>query len=685
MSGSLIPDLFRRAIDANGDAIPGALANFYLTGTLTRTPTYTTAALSTANPNPVVADSGGLFPPIFLDPAVTYRRIMTYADGSAIPLDDDPISGYGQTGGATQYTTVAAAAALNIPPATIAVQTLGFAAVGDGGAGFYLPTGVSGAGAGKFQSADGQWWILSTNAPNVLQFGADPTGSAASDTAFEAIQAYVGATQRVNAGADLGPTSFLGATIILPPGSYLLEKSASFLGSSIGTFGSTYLWGLRIVGAGRGTTQILYRPTSSGPLIEASNLVIDLGISGIRFDCNDAASDFCDSTASTGQQNFKFEDCLWAGSWQYGMNLAGSNNNSEHVYSRCWFHIAVLTAWQYVAAAVGEPGDQFVNYTYENCNWDTFTAPWIVMYTGGHVHIRDCNIDNWSPAAATYIWQLYGQNHDLAACFFSLDNVRVEASNTNALMMYAEWDIGTIKFNGLDMSSQASAVSGAAAVSYFNFNPGNTDGAKISFRDCDLMGKTTFQASGAAYAWQSLVKYDQCGFLNQATLHDAFVFDNLATNAGSLPHVAVRRCRPGINIEGAFSVQDADFNWMTRQVASIEERTIIINGPNSALIPNGNASAGNACQFAEGQMVTKVRVIGVLNYTGSGLTVTVETSDTPPIVLGNTTIGAGATSNYTVDLMPGVVLGNATNTLVKVRTSDPTNYFDGFIAVNELG
>lgn len=172
MSGSLIPDLFRRAVDANGVAVPGALANFYLTGTVTRMPTFTTTALSVANANPVVADSGGLFPEIFLDPSVTYRRILTRADGSSLGLDDDPISGYGQTGGALQYSSETVAAAQNIPSAAILVQTLGLTTAGDGGAGFYERTSVASPGPGKFQSTDGQWWILVTNVVNPLQFGA---------------------------------------------------------------------------------------------------------------------------------------------------------------------------------------------------------------------------------------------------------------------------------------------------------------------------------------------------------------------------------------------------------------------------------------------------------------------------------------------------------------------------------
>ena len=77
-------------IDSAGTPYAGALANFYLTGTTTRTDTYTDNALSVAHANPVVADAAGQFPPVFLDPAITYRCIITESDATGIS-DTDPI------------------------------------------------------------------------------------------------------------------------------------------------------------------------------------------------------------------------------------------------------------------------------------------------------------------------------------------------------------------------------------------------------------------------------------------------------------------------------------------------------------------------------------------------------------------------------------------------------------------
>lgn len=81
---------FFRAVDANGDPVSGALLYFYTTGTLAAASVYTTDALNVAHANPVVADAGGLFAPIYLDSDVEYRAILKTSAGSTIQ-DIDPL------------------------------------------------------------------------------------------------------------------------------------------------------------------------------------------------------------------------------------------------------------------------------------------------------------------------------------------------------------------------------------------------------------------------------------------------------------------------------------------------------------------------------------------------------------------------------------------------------------------
>lgn len=81
-------------VDSVGAPISGAKAYFYQTGTTTLVNTYTTVQRTVANTNPVIADSAGRFPPIYLDPDVTYRMKLTDAADILI-LDRDPIAGAG--------------------------------------------------------------------------------------------------------------------------------------------------------------------------------------------------------------------------------------------------------------------------------------------------------------------------------------------------------------------------------------------------------------------------------------------------------------------------------------------------------------------------------------------------------------------------------------------------------------
>jgi hypothetical protein len=83
----LFSDPVTTPVDAQGDPYPGAKAHFYLAGTLTPATVYADAGLTTALSNPVVANASGQFVPIYLDPTVTYRRILR--DASDVLLRDN--------------------------------------------------------------------------------------------------------------------------------------------------------------------------------------------------------------------------------------------------------------------------------------------------------------------------------------------------------------------------------------------------------------------------------------------------------------------------------------------------------------------------------------------------------------------------------------------------------------------
>jgi len=72
-------------LDNSGVVLSGAFLFFYVTGTSTKTNTYSDAALTTPNSNPITLDSAGRSASdIFLDPSITYKVVL------APSTDSDP-------------------------------------------------------------------------------------------------------------------------------------------------------------------------------------------------------------------------------------------------------------------------------------------------------------------------------------------------------------------------------------------------------------------------------------------------------------------------------------------------------------------------------------------------------------------------------------------------------------------
>ena len=126
MTGLLLTQPVIRAVDAGGLPIAGARLQFYATGTTTPTPVYSSAALTTPLANPVVADSGGLFAAVYLDPAVIYRVQLLNAAGSLVrdvdPVNSAIVNAPGSIG-AAMLQSGAVAANLGFPPLNRAGDT----------------------------------------------------------------------------------------------------------------------------------------------------------------------------------------------------------------------------------------------------------------------------------------------------------------------------------------------------------------------------------------------------------------------------------------------------------------------------------------------------------------------------------------------------------------------------------
>lgn len=90
----LLSQVVHQFEDANGAVRALAQLRAYLTGTTTPTPVYSDVGLLSAISQPVTADSAGIFPEIYLDPAISTRvKIIESGGDFNNPLVDvDPVN-----------------------------------------------------------------------------------------------------------------------------------------------------------------------------------------------------------------------------------------------------------------------------------------------------------------------------------------------------------------------------------------------------------------------------------------------------------------------------------------------------------------------------------------------------------------------------------------------------------------
>jgi hypothetical protein len=135
-TGILLPAPVLIAEDVNGHPISGAKLQLYLTGTSTPTPGYANGNLSTPLSNPVVANSAGQFPAIYLDPTITYRIQLQNAAGAGL-ADIDPVN-LSITAATQAQVNAGVATGVYVSPATLAGWTGIAAALG------YVPVNKAG-------------------------------------------------------------------------------------------------------------------------------------------------------------------------------------------------------------------------------------------------------------------------------------------------------------------------------------------------------------------------------------------------------------------------------------------------------------------------------------------------------------------------------------------------------------
>lgn len=214
---SLLPTPRQFAVDQNGAPMAGAKLYFYASGTSAPKTVYADAGLSTAHPQPVVADAAGLWPAIYLG-AGDYK-VEQRSAADILVWTQDTVTGISSQQ-VRVVSTIAELRALRSGQAGAygQVQALGYYAAGDGGGGLFVWDGASTAADDggtvirpSISPTTGRWLRVKAGAINVLWFGAKGDG-ATDDTAA------INAARAVSVSA--------GRALYLPPLRYLVKDGA---------------------------------------------------------------------------------------------------------------------------------------------------------------------------------------------------------------------------------------------------------------------------------------------------------------------------------------------------------------------------------------------------------------------------------------------------------------------------
>ena len=274
-------------------------------------------------------------------------------------------------------------------------------------------------------------------------------------------------------------------SIDIPAGVYRI-KSANLFASALNVRATNLVI--------NGNGAVLVFEDFEGFAFRNDNLLLNISFVNFTFiSINDAKAPnrgFFYSYADGGAQDVKFENCTFAGTWKYGVQLEGANNNSEFVWDKCTF-TGKWDAFLYIGAT--NTSDQFLNYWFDKCKyWNNST--WIKAYKGGHFKIEQCDVSGYTPTQETYLFELLGGAHSRGVTTFIDNDSRYELKSTHAKVLRCEWDNARIAFTNVDMGSQGFVAMERANVFDLRNNTSG-DESNYKFDNCVLLGRFLLRSS----------------------------------------------------------------------------------------------------------------------------------------------------------------------------------------------
>ena len=247
---------------------------------------------------------------------------------------------------------------------------------------------------------------------------------------------------------------------------------------------------------GNGATIIM--EDFEGSLFENNDKALNIDIYNLNFaSINDNKANnrkFISSESHGGAQAIRFHQCNFSGKLKYGIDLTGSNCNSEWVFNQCGFY----GSWEsFLYIGNNNTSDQFLNYWFNNCKYWS-SSNWITAYKGGHFKLNHCDVSGYQPDVDTYLFKLLGGAHSSGVTTFIDDGTRYELKCSQAKVIYCAWDNARVSFENSDFSSNSFNVVERNDVFSFK-NASNGVGSSYIFTNCNLLGKFKLNTSNIAY------------------------------------------------------------------------------------------------------------------------------------------------------------------------------------------
>lgn len=509
---------------------------------------------------------------------------------------------------------------------------------------------------------------------NVKDYGAVGNGTTDDSAAFAAAAAAAKAATHAVPQVGPGASTVLQydnsgyVTITIPAGDYLITNPGAFLGDE--TMTSKAL-GLTWRGAGQFSTNIIFKPTSTGQAMLVNDYWLGLTFSDIGFFSATADCTWMRSYTTHNAQRYHFSSVRWAG-FKYGFDLQGDNSNDSFTWIDC-DSSATQNDGAFLYVGTSSTSDQFLNFSfYSQKHWST-SAPLIDAAKGGHFYVHNLDASDWGTALTGpgYLFRLRGAVHSLGVCTFKADGVRCEAKHADAGLIRSEWEQGNVSFNNVDWSSQSSTYTYNNLI-YIDYQGVASGGPIYSFRDSNLAGTVTVKF--ATNDWQAghIINFTNTTWRQKTSPSDVVVYDTTGNvNDLVFPPVDFINCR-GLSSDvysaTGGTVWDARIGYRGQPLQSLRQRVVSVRGL------YGIAYGGDTQTIVLplGAMITGIQVMSPAGATaeGDGGTWTLATTDGSPVTIAAATVSGAMSAGFDVSTNLAVPFECSTAAKSKLTVKD---------------